>query len=43
VAVPLLVVAEVVEESLDLLGRLQAAEDCALAGGECVMGHWVSG
>src|ERR1039458_5481873 len=38
-----LVVPQVVEESLDFLGRLQAAEDRALAGGECKMGHWVSG
>ena len=43
VAVRLLVVAEVVEESLDLFGRLQAAEDRALAGCELVMGHCVSG
>jgi hypothetical protein len=37
------VVAEVVQESLDLFGRLQAAEDRSLAGGELVMGHWDQG
>ncbi len=41
-AVRFLVVAQVVQEPLDFLGRSQGAENRALAGGERVMGHSVS-